>query len=118
MSFCGKPEGLSALNIMVAGVVVFTKKVRGALKGTEEVVIQSPCAVAMVVVITWPVVLSITCIGKEASKNQLPRASPVMVKGLVIISCGDGALTYRVLRVGVGVTTTGTVAGRKLRQTK
>ena len=59
------------------------------LNGTKSVVIHSPLAFAKCSATIFPS-QSVKITGKSASKNHVPFASPLIVRGLVITDSGRG----------------------------
>jgi len=89
LSCSGRPEGLSFLRIRVPAGVAGVVKSSVTLKGTKFTVIHSPWAWAGLTARVSPLA-SIRMTGKEASKYQVPRASPEMLSGLVTRAFGWG----------------------------
>lgn len=88
-SFSAKPDGLSLCSVSVPYCVSGSSKLRFAVKSTKSSVVQSLWALAVVDPISVPF-SSLRVIGNSASKNQVPRAFPVIVSGLEIVAVGRG----------------------------
>ena len=92
-SCSGKPDALLLCKISMAGPrYADGKSIISDTNGTNSVVIQSVCAVAYEPAMTAPEGLVIV-MGNVASKNQLPRASPVILNSLPTTASGCGKVT-------------------------
>ncbi len=85
-SFSGNPEALAfcKINEPRSLTVVSEVNVSSLVNGTNSSVIQSPWAVAYPSAMMRPSQF-VSTTGKVASKNQVPRAFPVMIRGELIL---------------------------------